>query len=43
MEALPCLDKLLPFSFEANPTLADWANLLGCVREPDFQICINFA
>ena len=40
---LPCLDKLLPFSFEANPTLADWANLLGCVREPDFQICINFA
>ena len=40
---LPCLEKLLPFSFEANPTLADWANLLGCVREPDFQICINFA
>ena len=40
---LPCLDKLLPFSFEANPTLADWANLLGCVREPDFQVCINFA
>ena len=40
---LPCLEKLLPFSFEANPTLADWANLLGCVREPDFQVCINFA
>ena len=40
---LPCLEKLVPFSFEANPTLADWANLLGCVREPDFQICINFA
>ena len=30
---LPFLEKLLPFSFEANPTLADWANLLGCVRD----------
>ncbi len=40
---LPCMEKLLPFSFEAKPTLADWANLLGCVREPDFQVCINFA
>lgn len=40
---LPSLEKVLPFSFENNPTLADWANLLGCVREPDFQVCINFA
>ena len=23
--------------------MADWSNLLGCVREPDFQVCINFA
>ena len=40
---LPAMEKLIPFNFEDNPTLADWANLLGCVREPDFQICLNFA
>lgn len=39
---LPCVEKVLPFSFE-QASLADWANLLGCVREPDFQACINLA
>ena len=39
---LPSVEKLIPFAFdEAN--LADWANLLGCVREPDFQLCFNLA
>jgi len=42
-ELLPQLEKVIPFNFEASPTLADWANLLGCVREPDFQVCLNFA
>ena len=42
-ELLPQLEKVIPFDFEASPTLADWANLLGCVREPDFQVCLNFA
>ena len=42
-EFLPNLEKVIPFDFEAAPTLADWANLLGSVREPDFQICLNFA
>jgi ADP-heptose:LPS heptosyltransferase len=32
----------IPFPFAAA-TLADWANLLGMVREPDFQLCINRA
>ena len=39
---LPVVEKQLPFEFE-GVTLADWANLLGCVREPDFQACLNFA
>lgn len=40
---LPAMEKLIPFPFDAAPTLADWANLLGSVREPDFQVCLNFA
>ena len=39
---LPAVEKVLPFSF-SNASLADWANLLGCVREPDFQACVNLA
>jgi ADP-heptose:LPS heptosyltransferase len=39
---LPVVEKVIPFNF-ADATLADWANLLGSVREPDFQACINLA
>jgi len=39
---LPAVDHLIPFDFDAA-TLADWANLLGSVREPDFQLSINLA
>ena len=39
---LPAVEKLIPFNF-ADASLADWANLLGCVREPDFQVSINLA
>jgi ADP-heptose:LPS heptosyltransferase len=39
---LPAVEKVIPFDFEAA-TLADWTNLLGSVREPDFQLCINLA
>ena len=39
---LPAVEKLIPFNFN-DATLADWANLLGSVREPDFQACINRA
>jgi hypothetical protein len=42
-DLLPSLEKVIPFDFESNPTLADWANLLGNVREPDFQVCLNFS
>ena len=42
-EMLPSLDKVIPFDFESQLTLADWANLLGNVREPDFQVCLNFS
>ena len=37
---LPAVEKVIPFSF-SDASLADWANLLGSVREPDFQVCIN--
>ena len=40
---LPAVEKLIPFAFEGPASLADWANLLGNVREPDFQACINLA
>jgi len=39
---VPAVEKLIPFSFE-EATLADWANLLGNVRDPDFQVSINLA
>ncbi|MFQ6537538.1 MULTISPECIES: glycosyltransferase family 9 protein [Aphanothece] len=38
----PGVSRAVPFNFEAG-TLADWANLLGTIREPDFQLCINRA
>jgi len=37
---LPAVEKVIPFPFDAA-NLADWANLLGSVREPDFQVCLN--
>jgi ADP-heptose:LPS heptosyltransferase len=36
------VSRAIPFNW-GNATLADWANLLGTVREPDFQLCINRA
>jgi ADP-heptose:LPS heptosyltransferase len=38
----PSRVKPILFAFDGG-TLADWANLLGTVREPDFQLCINRA
>ena len=38
----PGVSRTIPFAFEGS-TLADWANLLGTVREPDFQLCLNRA
>jgi ADP-heptose:LPS heptosyltransferase len=40
---LPAVEKVLPFNFGEGSSLADWANLLGNVREPDFQVCLNLA
>lgn len=39
---LPAVEKVIGFDFN-DANLADWANLLGSVREPDFQVCINLA
>lgn len=39
---LPAVEKLIPFPFD-DASLADWTNLLGSVREPDFQLCFNLA
>jgi ADP-heptose:LPS heptosyltransferase len=38
----PQVERAIPFPF-AGASLADWANLLGSVREPDFQLCISRA
>ena len=38
----PQVERALAFPFD-GASLADWANLLGSVREPDFQLCINRA
>jgi hypothetical protein len=38
----PAVEKTIAFPFEAA-TLAEWTNLLGCVREPDFQLVVNLA
>jgi len=38
----PAVETTLPFPFAAA-SLADWTNLLGAVREPDFQLVVNLA
>ena len=38
----PAVGRALPFAYD-QATLADWANLMGSVREPDFQLCFNLA
>ena len=40
---LPEVEKVLPFGFNSDVSLAEWTNLLGSIREPDFQACLNFA
>lgn len=46
---LPAVKRVLAFGgdedegFGASNSLADWTNLLGSVRDPDFQACINLA
>ena len=41
-ELVPGVEKVIPFNY-ADATLADWTNLMGSVRDPDFQACINLA
>ncbi|CAK6700527.1 lipopolysaccharide heptosyltransferase family protein [Synechococcus sp. CBW1107] len=38
---VPAVEKVLGYGFDQGVSLADWANLLGGVREPDFQVCLN--
>ena len=38
----PAVEKVISFPF-ASANLSDWANLLGLVREPDFQLVVNLA
>lgn len=38
----PAVEKVIPFPFQ-SANLADWTNLLGSVREPDFQLVVNLA
>ena len=39
---LPVVEKVIPFTY-GDASLADWTNLLGCVRDPDFQVAVNLA
>jgi ADP-heptose:LPS heptosyltransferase len=39
---LPAVEKVIPFAY-GDASLADWTNLLGCVRDPDFQVAVNLA
>ncbi|TGG87202.1 MAG: lipopolysaccharide heptosyltransferase family protein [Aphanocapsa feldmannii 288cV] len=39
---LPAVEKCISFEFGDRWSMADWANLLGSIREPDFQVCLNF-
>jgi ADP-heptose:LPS heptosyltransferase len=41
-ELVPTVEKVIPFNY-SDATLADWTNLMGSVRDPDFQACINLA
>jgi hypothetical protein len=41
-ELVPPVEKVIPFNY-SDATLADWTNLMGSVRDPDFQVCINLA
>ena len=38
---LPAVEHCIPFAFGQRWSLADWTNLLGRVREPDFQVSLN--
>lgn len=40
---LPAVEHCIPFGFEQRWSLADWTNLLGRVREPDFQVSLNLS
>ena len=40
---LPAVEHCIPFAFGQRWSLADWANLLGNVREPDFQVSLNLS
>ncbi len=40
---LPAVEKVIPFTFNSNPSLAYWSNLLCTIRKQDFQTCLNFA
>jgi hypothetical protein len=41
-QLVPAVEKVIPFNY-SDATLADWTNLMGSVRDPDFQACINLA
>jgi ADP-heptose:LPS heptosyltransferase len=38
---VPAVEKVHGYGFDQGVSLADWANLLGSAREPDFQVCLN--
>ncbi|KKZ13184.1 MAG: hypothetical protein TE42_01530 [Candidatus Synechococcus spongiarum SP3] len=40
---LPAVEHCIPFAFGQRWSLADWTNLLGSVREPDFQVSLNLS
>jgi ADP-heptose:LPS heptosyltransferase len=40
-QVCPVPTKIIPFSFSSNPSLADWVNLIGQLRERDYEVVLS--
>jgi ADP-heptose:LPS heptosyltransferase len=40
-QVCPVPTKTIPFSFSSNPSLADWVNLIGQLRERDYEVVLS--
>lgn len=40
-QVCPVPTKTIPFSFSSNPSLADWVNLVGQLRERDYEVVLS--
>jgi ADP-heptose:LPS heptosyltransferase len=40
-QVCPVPTKTIPFSFSSNPSLGDWVNLIGQIRERDYEVVLS--